>query len=171
MGIGAYFAKALLLKVKHSQGVSRMAEHEFTAMSGKELFEGLVAAFIAKDVTKALSYFADDAIFYDPHYPQPRMVGKDAIRQGLEWGIRSLEKPGLTLRHLWLDGNSGVAETDTHHIIKGGMEAKFDQVFVFEIRDGKFTRVQSYVPYPPHGIAGMIGNATKLMWRLRGKIK
>jgi ketosteroid isomerase-like protein len=98
------------------------------------------------------------------------MVGKAAIEQGLTWGMSSLEKPGFKLRHLWLDGNSGVAELDTHHVIKGGMESKFDQVFVFEFRNGKLTRLQSYVPYPPHGIAGMIGNVTKVIWRLQGKI-
>ena len=87
--------------------------------------------------------------------------------------LRRLSEAGVVfkLRHMWLDGDSGVAELDTHHLIKGGIESKFDQVFVFECRDGKFTRLQSYVPYPPHGIAGMIGNVTKVMWRLQGKMK
>jgi ketosteroid isomerase-like protein len=139
--------------------------------SSKELFEGMLQAFMSKDLPKVMSYFTDDAVLYDPHYPQPRMVGKAAIQQGLEWGMSSLEKPGFKLRHMWTDENSGVAELDTHHLIKGGIEAKFDQVFVFEVRDGKFTRLQSYVPYPPHGIAGIIGNVTKVMWRLQGKMK
>ena len=135
------------------------------------LFHDLLQAFMSKDLPKIMSYFADDAILYDPHYPQPRMVGKAAIQQGIEWSMSSLEKPGFKVRQLWLDGHSGVAELDTHHIIKGGMEAKFDQVFVFEVRGDKFARVQSYVPYPPHGIAGIIGNVTKLAWRLQGKMK
>ena len=138
--------------------------------ASKELFEAMLKAFLTKDLAKIMSYFAEDAILYDPHYPQPRMVGKAAIEQGIAWGMSSLEKPGFKLRNLWADGNSGVAELDTHHLIKGGIESKFDQVFVFEIRDGKFTRLQSYVPYPPHGIAGVIGNVTKLVWRLQGKI-
>jgi ketosteroid isomerase-like protein len=99
------------------------------------------------------------------------MVGKEAIRQGIAWGLSSLEKPGFKVRRIWQDAHSGVAETDTHHIIKGGMQSKFDQVFVFEVRGGKFTRLQSYVPYPPHGTAGMIGNVTKVIWRLQGKMK
>ena len=140
-------------------------------MSGKEILEGMIQAFMTKDLPKVMTYFTDDAVFFDPHYPQPRMVGKEAILQGMTWGMSSLEKPGFEVRHIWLNENSGVAELDTHHVIKGGMETKFDQVFVFEIRDGKFTRLQSYVPYPPHGIAGMIGNVTKLVWRLQGKIK
>jgi ketosteroid isomerase-like protein len=139
--------------------------------TGKALIEGLLHAFMNKDLPKIMNYFADDAVFYDPHYPQPRMVGKAAILQGISWGLSSLEKPGFKVRRLWLDGNSGVVETDTHHMIRGGIESKFDQVFVFEFRDGKFTRVQSYVPYAPHGIAGIIGNVTKLAWRLQGKIR
>src|SRR5690606_12064382 len=105
---------------------------ELNTASGKELFEALLKSFMAKDVEKVMSCFADDAVFYDPHYPQPRMVGKAAIRQGIEWGLSSLEKPGFTLRHLWLDNQSGVAELDTHHVIRGGIESKLDQVFVFE---------------------------------------
>jgi ketosteroid isomerase-like protein len=139
--------------------------------SGKEIFEGLIEAFSRKDVPQVMTFFADDALFFDPHYPQPRMVGKEAILQGITWSMSSLEKPGFTLRKLWLDENSGVAELATHHLIKGGIESKFDQVFVFEFRDGKFTRLQSYVPYPPHGIAGIIGNMTRAMWRLQGKMK
>jgi ketosteroid isomerase-like protein len=140
-------------------------------VSGKVLLEEMLKAFMNKDLPKVMSYFADDAVFFDPHYPQPRMVGKEAILQGMTWGMSSLEKPGFKLRHVWLDGNSGVAELDTHHVIRGSMETKFDQVFVFEFRNGKFTRLQSYVPYPPHGIAGMIGNVTKFVWRLQGKMK
>lgn len=138
---------------------------------GRELIEGLLQAFMNKDAEKVMSYFADDAILYDPHYPQMRMVGKDAILQGIEWGLSSLEKPGFTVRNIWLGENSGVVETATHHRIKGGIENKFDQVFVFEFRNGKLTRLQSYVPYAPHGIAGLIGNITRLQWRLLGKIK
>lgn len=149
-----------------------MAEvtEEKSLVDGRALFEGMIAAFSSKDLPKIMSYFADDAILYDPHYPQPHMVGKRAIEQGLAWGISSLEKPGFKVRQIWLDGHSGVAELDTHHLIRGGIESKFDQIFVFEFEGGKFRRLQSYVPYPPHGIAGLISGITRLVWRLQGKI-
>jgi ketosteroid isomerase-like protein len=139
--------------------------------SGKSLLDELLAALMAKDLPRMMSLFADDAVVYDPHYPQPRMVGKAAVQQGLEWGLSTLEKPGFAVRHVWLSDDSGVAEVDTHHVIRGGVEAKFEQVFVFEVRDGKFTRFQAYVPYRPHGIAGLMGQTTGLMWRLQGKLK
>jgi ketosteroid isomerase-like protein len=137
----------------------------------QEVFDGMLQAFVSKDLPTCMSYFAEDAIVYDPHYPQPRMVGKAAIEQGIAWGMNSLEKPSFKLRHMWTDENSGVAEMDTHHVIKGSMETKFDQLFVCEVRNGKITHLQSYVPYRPHGIAGLIGNISNLVWRLQGKIK
>lgn len=148
-----------------------MQENEASNTSPKAIIEGLLNAFMRKDLPAIMAYFADDAVLYDPHYPQPRMVGKEAIQQGIAWGLSTLEKPGFTIRQVWIDGNSGVAETDTHHVIRGSITSKMDQVFVFEVRDGKLTRLQSYVPYPPHGIAGVIGTVTKVMWRLQGKIK
>jgi ketosteroid isomerase-like protein len=134
------------------------------------MVEGLLKAFTAKELDKVMSFFADDAVVFDPHYPQPRMVGREEILQGITWGMNSLEKPGFKIRKIWQDGNSAVVETDTHHVIKGSMETKFEQVFVFETRHGKFTRMQAYVPYAPHGIAGMIGNATRLIWKVQGKL-
>ena len=156
-----------------------MAEHEtatpsgLTAktLSGKELYEKLFAGFHTKDLAQVMSCFADDAVFYDPHYPQPRMIGKAAIKQGMAWSLETLETPGFRVRHMWFNENSGVAEIDTHHVIKGGMEAKFDQVFVFEFHNGKFTRFQSYVPYRPQGIGGVVAQMTGLIWRLQGKMK
>jgi ketosteroid isomerase-like protein len=139
-------------------------------VSLKSMVEGLFKAFITKDVDKVMSFFAEDALFFDPHYPQQRMVGREAILQGVTWGLSSMEKPGFKIRKIWQDGNSGVVETDTHHVIKGGIETKFEQVFVFETRHGKFSRVQSYVPYSPNGIAGVVGNATRLMWKVQGKL-
>ena len=49
--------------------------------------ERLITAFEAKDLETIMAEFADDAYVYDPHYPQTDMVGKDAIRQGMEWAF------------------------------------------------------------------------------------
>jgi len=135
----------------------------------KEMIEGLVDAFEKKDLEASLSFFAEDAVLFDPHYPVPKMEGIGAIRQGLEWGLGNMEKPGISIRHFWMDGANGAIETDTHHVFKGGMELKFDQVFIFETQDGKITRMQAYVPYPPPGIGGLLTKLTKLGWKLKGK--
>ncbi len=139
-------------------------------MSNKALIETLLKAFMAKDLPAIMAIFADDAVFYDPHYPQQRMVGKAQIERGLTWGLSSLKKPGFTIRAMWLDEQSGVIEVDTHHVLMVGIEIKFDQVFVFETREGKITRLQSYVPYSPPGIGGMLSKVTRFVWWIQGKL-
>ncbi len=143
-----------------------MAESE---QSGVAVVEQLMDAFMALDLEAALDCFTDDAVVYDPHYPVPRMEGKEAIRQGFAWGIGNMEKPGFTVRHIWTDGESGAVEMDTNHVFKGGMTLEFEQVFVFETKDGKITRLQSYVPYAPGGIGGFMAKATRWSWKFKGK--
>ena len=138
-------------------------------MTAREVLRGLISAFEAKDLEAVMQYFADDAIFFDPHYPIPRMEGTAAIRRGMAWGLRNMEKPGFIVRHFWSDGNMGAVELDTHHVFKGGMTAEFDQVFVFELQNGKLTRLRSYLPYPPSGLAGFLRKVTRLVWWLQGK--
>ncbi|MGE5221049.1 MAG: nuclear transport factor 2 family protein [Omnitrophica WOR_2 bacterium] len=131
--------------------------------------DDLMNAFAAKNLEQVLSFFKEDALVYDPHYPIPEMRGKAAIRRGLEWGLGNMEKPGFQIRNCWLDGDKAVVEVDTDHIFKGGMRLKFPQVFVIEARDGLITRLQSYVPYPPHGIPRLLAQITRLQWKLQGK--
>ncbi len=137
----------------------------------RTMIDGMLNAFVSKDLEKVLSFFAEDALVYDPHYPVPEMRGKAAIRQGFVWGLDSLKQPGFQIRNCWIDGNKAVVEVDTHHVIRGGMETKFPQVFVFESRDGLITRLQSYVPYPPSGIPRLLASVTRFQWKLQGKVK
>lgn len=139
-------------------------------MAVKEILDGILAAFESMDLEAIMGYFANDAVLYDPHYPVARMEGTAAIRQGLAWGLGNLVKPGFTIRHFWSNGQTGAVELDTHHIFKGGMEVKIDQIFVFELQDGKLKRLQSYVPYSPHGVGGFLPKMTRLVWQLRGKV-
>lgn len=136
-----------------------------------ELFSRMVTAFETKDLKATLAFFSDDAVVIDPHYPQPEMHGKAAITQGFTWGFKSLAKPGFTLRHYWGELESGVVEVDTHHVLAGGMKLNFPQIFVIETQNGLITRLQSFPPYPPHGIGGLITRATRLAWKVQGKIK
>jgi ketosteroid isomerase-like protein len=113
------------------------------------LVEQLLRAVETKDIEAVLACFADDAVFFDPHYPTPEMRGKVAIRQGLEFAFSVLKQPGFAIRHFWAAENDGALEVDTHHVMQDGVEAHFPQVFVFEMRGDLLGRFQSYVPYPP----------------------
>ncbi|MBI5651197.1 MAG: nuclear transport factor 2 family protein [Chloroflexi bacterium] len=131
--------------------------------------ETMFAKFAAKDLNAVMAMFAEDAVVFDPHYPIPEMKGKAAIQRGFEWGLGNIEKPGFKFRNFWADGDKAVVEVDTHHVFKGGMELKFPQVFVIETRDGRVTRLQAYVPYPPPGIGGLLAGLTRVIWKLQGK--
>jgi hypothetical protein len=138
--------------------------------SARQIIEGVFQAVMDKNLEAVVEPFAEDGVFYDPHYPRPRMMGLAQIREGIAWGLSSLEKPGFTIRNFWFDGEKGAVELDTHHVIRGNMRADFDQVFVFEMRDGRLKWLQSYVPYGPHGIAGFITGMTRLAWKLQGRV-
>jgi ketosteroid isomerase-like protein len=136
-----------------------------------EQFQQLKAAFESRDLAAVMALFANDAVVIDPHYPQPEMRGKAAIKRGFEWAFGNIEKPGFTERHIWSNETSGVIEVDTHHVFRGGMKLAFQQVFVIETRNGLITRLQSYPSYGPHGIGGMLTSLVRLTWRLQGKLK
>ena len=116
----------------------------------------LLERFEAKDVDGVVALFASDGVLSDPHYPPPvgpTMVGHDAIRQGIAWGVGIIERPHFSVRNELAGENGsqlGALEVDTHHVLLGGAVAAFTQVFVGEVDDhGLFRRVQSYAPYPP----------------------
>lgn len=136
-----------------------------------QLTQQLIAAFEAKDLSAALDLFADDAVVIDPHYPQSVMKGKAAIQQGFTWAFTNMEKPGFTVLHTWEENGTGAIEVNTYHVFRGGMKLSFPQVFVCETRDGQITRLQSYLPHGPGGIAGALTKVTRLAWRLQGKMK
>lgn len=115
----------------------------------------LLERFEAKDVDGIVALFAPDGLLSDPHYPPPlgpTMVGHDAIRKGIAWGVGMIERPRFAVRHeLAGDGGRlGAVEVETRHELVGGTLAAFMQVFVAELGDEDlFGRVQSYTPYPP----------------------
>jgi len=98
------------------------------------LIDGVFKALGRGDKEAAIAAFADDASIFDPHYPQPLMRGKAAIRAGLDWGFGSMKSFGFDTKHYFpgKDGLSGVFEVDTHHVLKIGKKLDFPQVFVVE---------------------------------------
>ena len=132
------------------------------------MFETLLNLMMERNLEAMLDLIHEDAIVIDPHYPIERMEGKAAITRGLTWGLDTLGKPGFKVRQFYESENSGMVEVDTHHVLKGGMEVKFEQAFAFEIADGKLIRIQAFVPYRQPGIGGWIPRITGFFWRLRG---
>ena len=114
-------------------------------------FETAMRAFENQQFDAAVSAFAEDGIFIDPHYPEPEFRGHDAIKGAFEWVFEHvIEDIDLTIQHFWTEELSCVAEVATRQVMRDGSEHEFSQVFVAEFNDTKqLTRLQAYLPYGP----------------------
>lgn len=123
-----------------------------------DIIQQSLIAVASKDVDAVLAFFAEDAVFIDPHYPRPRMEGKGEIADGFRWSFAGLTKMGFTIDRFFpsADGTSAAVEVTTDHVARGGMRLHFSQVFIIETNHGLISRLQSYVPYGPHGIGGLL---------------
>lgn len=117
--------------------------------SAQAVVRQLLDAMTVKDRAGALAFFADDAVFFDPHYPTPLMVGKEAIGAGLDFSFRMLKQPGWIVNRVWEADGSVVLEVDTQHELMNGIKVTPRQVFIVDVADGKIAQWQSFVPYPP----------------------
>lgn len=112
--------------------------------------ESAFKAFESLTMDRILDIFADDAVLFDPHYPDPRMVGKKNIFKGIKWGLESLSRTRFFPIKIWIDGHEAAAKVETNHVFKSGEKIHFIQVFIFKVNsEKKFTLIESYSPYKP----------------------
>ena len=144
---------------------------EHTDMSVHDLMTRTIATIEAKDLDALMSLFADDAVVIDPHFPMSRMQGKAAITKAFREAISGMQSFGYTIVNYFEseNGQRAAIETATHHVIKQGMKLNFPQVFIFEVEDGRITRMQAYEPYGPHGIMGVFLFLSRLPKRFSRK--
>jgi ketosteroid isomerase-like protein len=123
-----------------------------------------------RNIPGILKMFTEDALFIDPHSPNPTKRGHAETEDGLRWAMGGMRSFSFTPRRFFdaSDGQGAVAvEVDTHHVLKTGMHLRFSQLFVFEERDGQFTRLQAYEPYGPNGVGALVLGVTRVLRRLR----
>jgi ketosteroid isomerase-like protein len=123
----------------------------------------------AKDLDGMMNLFAEDAVVIDPHFRNPRMDGKAAITEGFRGAMSGMHAFGYTTVNYCesANGQCAAVETATHHVLTRGIKLNFPQMFVFEVADGRITRMQAYEPYGPHGILGFFLFLSRLttFWR------
>ena len=128
--------------------------------------EAIFKSFETKDIEQIMPHFADDAVLIDPHYPIMEMRGKEAIRKGLTWGLKPLITASFTTENFWITGNEGAIKLKTNHVFKGGNKVDIMQVFLFTLNgDKKLTYLQSFVPYRPPGLGGLVPKIFGLFWK------
>ncbi len=135
----------------------------------KELIRYFFDTIEAKDITAAMDDFNEGAEFIDPHYPNTHMKGKEEILKGLTWGFKGLKKLGFTIVNYFEaeDGQSAAVEVATAHELPNGKKLNFPQVFIFEVKDHKITRLQAYEPYGPHGVINIMLVVTRFINKIR----
>ena len=103
--------------------------------------------FRTKDIDAILDEFADDGVFELAAGPEPcgeRFQGKAAIRTALE---RMFKGPGFSLENgsRWIAGDRAVSEWTYVATSKSGRRIEVRGCDLFELRDGKVTRKDTYL--------------------------
>lgn len=119
------------------------------AASPREVALELLAALSAKDLDRMNAVLTDDSSVFDPHYPTPLMQGRAAINGNMAWVFGFLKELHWTVLRTWEADDSVVFEVSTAHVMQDGSLLTPPQVFVADVKDGKVTRWQSFLPYPP----------------------
>ena len=118
----------------------------------RPLMERAFRAYEAKDREAALAVFAEDAVLIDPHYPEPRIEGRAALAEGMDWAFEAFASLGFSIRTFIDGGAQAAVEVDSHHVLADGTELRFPQLFLVEAEGGRITEIRAYQMYgPPTG--------------------
>lgn len=126
---------------------------------GIQTLERLLDAFNAHDIDAVMSFFADDCILEMPRGPDPwgrRLEGRERVREGLASRFAGIPDVQYGEDRHWLAGDRGCSEW-----LLTGTSAEGERIAVrgcdlFEFRDGKIVRKDSYwkiVEREPPGVS------------------
>ncbi len=115
-----------------------------THEEAKKLIQIYGRAWETRDPELIVSIFTEDATYNDPK--EPENIGRDAIKQ--YWVTKVIgeqEDITFTLRHLWVDGDSVIAEWNaTFKDIKRNLFIDMDEVAIFTVQGDKFSALREY---------------------------
>jgi ketosteroid isomerase-like protein len=145
----------------------RVTEESASPRAGASTDGGPVSAALtaleAKDLDGFLALLTDDATLVDPHYPVERMVGKEAIADGMRWlfgTMRSLSFE-VTDRLSSSDGRRVAVELVARHVAPGNRTLETPQVLVIDIDGERLSHIRAYQPYGPGGSVGLFLSAIR----------
>ncbi len=110
----------------------------------RELIEVYGRAWETRDPELIVTIFTEDATYNDPK--EPENIGRDAIRQyWITKVIGEQEDIKFNLRHLWVDGDSVIAEWHaTFKDTKRNLLIDMVEVAIFTVQGDKFSALREY---------------------------
>ncbi len=109
-----------------------------------KLIEVYGKAWETRDPELIVTIFTEDATYNDPK--EPENIGREAIRQ--YWVTKVIgeqEDIKFDLRHLWVDGDSVIAEWHaTFKDIKRNILIDMIEVAIFTVKGDKFSSLREY---------------------------
>ncbi len=120
------------------------------AVRGQVTVEGLkqlLDAFNQHDLDRIMEFFSDDATFDMPRGSHPwgtRYVGKDEVRKGLATRFTGIPDVHYGEDRHWVSGDRGVSEWLLTGTSATGQKIRVRGCDLFEFRDGKVARKDSY---------------------------
>ena len=115
-----------------------------TKEQATKLIEIYGKAWETRDPELIVTIFTEDATYNDPK--EPENIGREAIRQ--YWVTKVIgeqEDIKFDLRHLWVDGDSVIAEWHaTFKDIKRNILIDMIEVAIFTVKGDKFSALREY---------------------------
>lgn len=155
----AVLAAAVMIAALAGAGFASAAD-----MSATEVAKGYLAAWNAKDVDKAASFYADDVEYYDVTLAEAHK-GKDSAREvvqvfttaapDLKWEMKGdpiVSDDGIAFQWTFSGTNTGAWGPDTPATNK---PFSFDGVTLMRVKDGKITYQGDY--YDGYGFGKQLG--------------
>ena len=114
-----------------------------------ETMKQVLDAFNRHDLDAIMEFFSDDCSFDFPRGPEPwgqRFVGKAQVREGLAGRFKGIPDVHYGEDRHWIsaDGTQGVSEWTLTGTTTSGVKLKVRGCDLWELRNGKITRKDSY---------------------------
>ena len=112
-----------------------------------QLLEEFMDAFNRHDVEAIMEFFTDDCVFETPRGPDPwgrRLTGKAEVRTGIEARFAGIPDIHYGKDRHWACGDRAVSEWTITGTDVSGTRVEVQGCDLFELRDGKVARKDSY---------------------------
>ncbi|MEO6732794.1 MAG: nuclear transport factor 2 family protein [Ferruginibacter sp.] len=140
-------ASLTILSCKSENNSTKANSHQMKVTV--DTLKQVLNAFNRHDLDAIMQYFSDDCSFDFPRGPEPwgqRFIGKAQVREGLASRFKGIPDVHYGDDRHWIsdDGTQGVSEWTLTGTTTSGVRLKVRGCDLWEFRDGKIIRKNSY---------------------------